>query len=59
MTKQQFEDWILKYSPDDDYDDLLERLAMGSIGLIEKCSIDMKVPIPELLKRFYYGGIDS
>ena len=59
MEKQQFEEWIIKYTPDDDYEDFVERLAIGAIAIIEEASRKMNVSIPEIVNDFYYGGIDK
>ncbi len=60
MTNDQFSEWIIKYTPKGvEMDDFVEKLAMGSIGVIEQASINMKKPVSELIKRFYFHDDSS
>jgi hypothetical protein len=53
MTKNDFSEWVVLNCPADvDEDDFVIGLAIGSIQLIEACSLKMNEPVHDILKRF-------
>lgn len=55
MTQSEFNDWVIKYSPDDVcIDEFVDKLALGSIRLIQQASQKSGLTIPELIQRFYF-----
>jgi hypothetical protein len=60
MNKIEFEEWVLKYCPEDlDIDDFVDFLAVGSIHLVEHVSKETKKPIRELIRDFIPSDMQS
>ena len=62
MTENEYQDWVVKYTPfHSSMDEFIDRLAIGTIALIQHSSKSMNVSIPEIIERFYYSdsSLDS
>ena len=59
MTRFEFEDWILKYCPPDrDHEEFIDRLAIGSIVMVEHTAKKTGLTVDELLSRFLWDDFD-
>lgn len=55
MNEQEFLDWVDEYCPSGvDPNSFVIGLAIGTVKVIEACSVKMNEPIPDILMRFKY-----
>lgn len=56
MSYEDFYNWIIAYCPPErDHSEFIERLAIGSIVIIEKAAENTGQTIPEILERFVWN----
>ena len=54
MTFDEYKDWILTHVPIDmDVDEFIDKLAIGTIGVIEHASKSTNISVDDLVKQFY------
>lgn len=59
MTESEFEDWIMAHLPAGrSPDELVDRLAIGSIALIEASAVKLHRSVDDILEKFVWNDSD-
>lgn len=59
MTEIEFENWIMLHCPADrSPDELVDRLAIGSIAVIEASAVKLNRTVDDILEKFVWNDSD-